>query len=121
MKIENAIAHVIRTIKNYKSQPFITCTPLFESMCEEFIKLLSDKEKEGYNYIFYVHDGRKDERGFYLNNYILTFSDVRHVYDIKSQNYFQIDDEFSDLIDFLDFDFWYAYCLKDDRILNVVR
>ena len=45
MKIENAIAHVIRTIKDYKSQPFITCTPLFESMCEEFIKLLSDKEK----------------------------------------------------------------------------
>lgn len=47
MKIENAIAHVIRTIKDYKSQPFITCTPLFESMCEEFIKLLSDKEKRG--------------------------------------------------------------------------
>lgn len=121
MKIENAISHVIRTIKDYKSQPFITCTPLFESMCEEFIKLLSDKEKEGYNYIFYVNDGRKDEHGLYLNSYILTFTNVRHVSDIKSQNYFQIDDEFSDLIDFLDFDFWYAYCLKDDRILNVVR
>ena len=46
MKIENAIAHVTRTIKDYKSQPFVTCTPLFESMCEEFIKLLSDKEKK---------------------------------------------------------------------------
>ena len=32
MKIENAIAHVICTIKDYKSQPFITCTPLFESI-----------------------------------------------------------------------------------------
>lgn len=121
MKIENAIAHVIRTIKYYKSQPFITCTPLFESMCKKFITLLDSKEKQDYKYIFYVNDGRKDEHGLYLNSYILTFTNVRHVSDIKSQNYFQIDDEFSDLIDFLDFDFWYAYCLKDDRILNVVR
>ena len=121
MKIENAITHVTRTIKHYKSQPFITCTPLFELMCEKFIKLLSDKEKEGYEYIFYVNDGRKDARGLYLNSYILTHTNVRHVSDIKAQNYFQINDEFSDLIDFLDFDFWYAYCLKDDRILNVVR
>ena len=121
MKIEQAITHVTRTIKGYKSQPFVTCTPLFESMCEEFIKLLSDKEKEGYNYIFYVHDGRKDKRGFYLNSYILTFSDVRHVSDIKAQNYFQIDDEFSNFIDFLDLDFWYAYCLEDNRILTVVQ
>ena len=121
MKIENAIAHVTRTIKYYKSQPFITCTPLFELMCEQLISLLESKQKKGYKYIFYVHDGRKDERGFYLNSYILTFSAVRHVSDIKAQNYFQIDDEFSDLIDFLEFDFWYAYCPKDDRILNVVR
>ena len=121
MKIENAIAHVTRTIKHYKSQPFITCTPLFESMFEKFVKLLSDKEKEGYKYIFYVNDGRKDARGLYLNSYILTYTNVRHVSDINAQNYFQIDDEFSDLIDFLDFDFWYAYCLKDDRILTVVR
>ena len=121
MKIENAIAHVTRTIKYYKSQPFITCTPLFESMCKKFVTLLDSKEKQGYKYIFYVNDGRKDEHGLYLNSYILTFTNVRHVYDIKSQNYFQIDDEFSDLIDFLEFDFWYAYCLKDDRILAVVR
>lgn len=118
MKIENAIAHVTRTIKDYKSQPFVICTPLFELMCEQLVSLLGSKQKQGYKY---VHDGRKDERGFYLNNYILTFSDVRHVSDIKSQNYFQIDDEFSNLIDFLEFDFWYAYCLKDDRILTVVR
>lgn len=121
MKIENAIAHVTRTIKYYKSQPFITCTPLFESMCKKFVTLLDSKEKQGYKYIFYVNDGRKDEHGLYLNSYILTFTNVRHVSDIKSQNYFQIDDEFSDLIDFLEFDFWYAYCLKDDRILTVVR
>lgn len=121
MKIENAIAHVTRTIKDYKSQPFITCTPLFESMCKKFVALLDSKEKQGYKYIFYVNDGRKDEHGLYLNSYILTFTNVRHVSDIKSQNYFQIDDEFSDLIDFLDFDFWYAYCLKDDRLLIVVR
>ena len=99
----------------------IHCGRNSKKVYEEFIKLLSDKEKEGYNYIYYVHDGRKDERGFYLNSYILTFSAVRHVSDIKSQNYFQIDDKFSDLIDFLEPDFWYAYCLKDDRILDVVR
>lgn len=121
MKIENAIAHVTHTIKYYKSQPFVTCTPLFELMCEQLVSLLDSKQKQGYKYIFYVHDGRKDKRGFYLNNYILTFSDIKSVSDIKSQNYFQIDDEFSDLIDFLEFNFWYAYCLKDDRILNVVR
>jgi hypothetical protein len=121
MKIENAIAHVTRTIKDYKSHPFVTCTPLFELMCEQLVSLLDSKQKQGYNYIFFVHDGRKDKFGFYLNNYILTFSDVRHVYDIKSQNYFQIDDEFSDVIDFLDFDFWYSYCLNDDRILTVVK
>ena len=121
MKIENAIAHVTRTIKDYKSQPFVTCTPLFELMCEQLVSLLDSKQKQGYNYIFYVHDGRKDKFGFYLNNYILTFSDVRHVYDIKSQNYFQIDDEFSDLIDFLDFNFRYSYCLNDYRILTVVK
>lgn len=121
MKIEKAIATITRTIKNYKSQPFVTCTPLFELMCEQLISLLDSKQKQGYEYIFYVHDGRKDKRGFYLNNYILTFTDVKHVSDIKAQNYFQIDDEFSDLIDFIDFDFWYAYCLDDYRTLTVVR
>ena len=99
----------------------IHCGRNSKGVYEEFIKLLSDKEKEGYNYIFYVNDGRKDEHGLYLNSYILTFSAVRHVSDIKSQNYFQIDDKFSDLIDFLEPDFWYAYCLKNDRILDVVR
>ena len=60
MKIENAIAHVTRTIKDYKSQPFITCTPLFESMCEEFIKLLSDKEKEEPDLLQSVQCGWQD-------------------------------------------------------------
>lgn len=121
MKIEQAIAHVTRTIKEYEFQPFVTYTPLFKRMCEQLVNLLDSKQKQGYNYIFYVHDGRKDKRGFYLNNYILTFTDVKHVTDIKSQNYFQIDDEFSNFIDFLDLDFWYAYCLEDNRILTVVQ
>lgn len=43
MKIENTIAHVTRTIKDYKSQPFVTCTPLFELMCEQLVSLLDSK------------------------------------------------------------------------------
>ena len=101
------------------SLSFLSLVLLCLSLC---VRNLSSsyltRKKEGYNYIYYVHDGRKDERGFYLNSYILTFSTVRHVSDIKSQNYFQIDDKFSDLIDFLEPDFWYAYCLKNDRILD---
>lgn len=64
MKIEQAITHITRTIKDYKSQPFVTCTPLFELMCEQLVSLLDSKQKQGYNYIFYVHDGRKDKQSF---------------------------------------------------------
>ena len=111
MKIDDAIVFIIRTIKGYKSHLYITCTPLLEEECNEVVKLFGEKQKEGYNYIFRVHDGRKDENGFRINSFVLTFEDVDSAADIKAQNYFQIDDKYSDLLEFIDLDFWYTYCL----------
>lgn len=113
MKIEQMFSAFHEFMKSIIDCPFLDTTYECDDLYVEFTRAIFKLQDEGYNYIYKVYRGVED--GYSIGDgFVLTRSYIKTSAEMRACDYYELDDKFYDLINFVGIEFPYTFSLNEE-------
>ena len=111
MRIEIALSVFSKFMKSIAENPFLCTTNKYDNLYAEFLKIIFELQNKGYNYIYQVCQGV--DNGYIIGEgFVLTRSCIATSDEMRACDYYELDNKFYDLINFVGINFCCTFSLS---------
>ena len=111
MKIEIVLSVFNKFMKSIAENPFLCTTNRYDDLYAEFLKIVLELQNKGYKYIYQVCQGI--DNGYIIGEgFVLTRSCIATSDEMRACDYYELDNKFYDLINFVGINFCCTFSLS---------